>query len=146
MPNTIKTLRLTDAIKALPSGHIVEYALWAAAGSSLPGFVQGTWGPWIVCPRPYTVTIRAATTRYTVTSGGDEYIRACTVYCTGGLPVELLPPATRSARVRVGRMLVGVAVFGPDYYRVMEIRTWPDTSDHAEIHCKRDLGEAPGQA
>lgn len=146
MPNTVTTFPLTDAIKALPSGAVVEVALWNASASTLPGLVQGSWGPWIALMRPYTVSINAATTRYTLpVGGGDEYIKACSVYCTGGLPVELVP--SRTARVRVGKLVNKVPVFpADDLYRVMEIRTWPNISDHAELHCKRDLGEAAIQA
>jgi hypothetical protein len=144
---TLGMLSLTDAIKALPQAAIVQVSIWQPAMISLPGLVQGEWGPWIELSRPYTVSWNSAATTYTVTTGGEEYLKACSVYCTGGLPIELVQPSSRTARVRVGALVNGVAVFKPeDVYRVMEVRSWPAVSDHAEIHCRRDLGEAAVQA
>jgi hypothetical protein len=133
----IAKLFLTDAIKALPFQPKVQYSLWLADVKTLPGHVQGHWGPWVDLPRPHTISKPTGDTQR-VGPGGNNYILALSVYCAIGLPVEMVGPPARTARIRYD---------GDSYvYRVMEIRTWGDVSDHAEIHCRRSLGESDTQA
>jgi hypothetical protein len=127
---------------------VVQYSMWTPDPSpTLSGMVEGTWGTWTDLPRPYVVSKTKAPTR-ALTSGGDEYIKALSLYCSTRLVPENLAPTTRSCRIRISNsVLLGVPQFAADdVFRVMEIRTWEEVSDHAEIACTRDLGEAQVQA
>lgn len=123
-----------DALGALPNDE-VDFALWIpSATPTLPGYLQGAWGPWQRLPGNTVVSVSAADTRK-LTSGGDEFLLACTVYCAHGYPVELIPASERSAKVRY-------AGAPGEEFRVMNRRVWGNTSDHLELQCERILREA----
>jgi hypothetical protein len=144
---TIARLNLLDAIAALPYKTVVEYSLWLPAVESLPGLAQGTWGEWVELTRPYTCSKPKDSTR-AITSGGEEYIKALSVYCPTDLPPEVFTPGGRTCRIRCSwKIVANVPQFrDDDVYRVMDFRTWDDVSNHCELFCRRDLGEAEGQA
>lgn len=135
----VDTFILTDALAALPQAPKVEYSLWVPKPQTLPGHVQGDWGPWIaLAPGPYTISKPTDETQRT-SAGGYLYLLALSVYCPAGIPIELAgapagPP--RTARVRYNG--------DPYVYKVEEVRTWMPVSNHAEIHCGRFTGESKG--
>lgn len=122
---------LNTAIATLQCETAILVELWQPLPSR-PPLNNGTWGRPEVLPAPFSVSIPQDTT-VLVSPAGQEYVLAVKIYCDAGEAVAKLFPSERRARITYN----GVK------YRVMEFRTWDPTSNHAEVLCRLDKGDAP---